>query len=261
MSSTTPWEAALNRSEPCDHLVQLYTDESFLAIAVGRFLTSGLTNGEAAVIIATPAHIAAFTDRLLTAGIDVEAAVQRAQLTVLDAEASLTAFMRDGMPDRDPFRALIVPVVDRARGAGYPRLRLFGEMVNLLWDHNLEATLQLEELWNEVVADQQVALLCAYRIDNFDRRAHRGVLHRISRCHSHLIPVDDYDRLDRAVDRAYADVFGPAGEAAALRELLLSRQAPGPEMPAAEAALLAIRQLSDRTADAVLDRARRYYHR
>jgi hypothetical protein len=150
---------------------------------VGR----GLAEGEAAVIIATPAHVDAFTARLAAGGLDVPEIVDRVQLVVLDAEGGLTTFMVDGMPDRTAFFLLVRSVLDGVRAAGYTSIRVFGEMVNLLWDHNLEATVRLEELWSEVLADQGVSLLCAYRIDAFDRHAHRDVLHQISPVHSHLI--------------------------------------------------------------------------
>src|SRR5947209_16476781 len=105
--------------------------------------------------------------------------------------------MKDGLPDRAAFLATVLPILETIRAEGYRNIRLFGEMVNLLWDHNLEATVQLEEMWNEVLADQGVSLLCAYRIDPFDVRAHRGVLHQISRCTPTWFPLTTYTHLIR----------------------------------------------------------------
>jgi hypothetical protein len=143
--------------------------------------------------------------------------------------------MTDGMPDRAAFIEAITTVLDRVRAGGYPRIRLYGEMVNLLWhDDACDAAIKLEELWNELLSKQGLPLLCAYRIDNFDRQAHRGPLARISATHSHLIPVDDYPRLDRAVERAYADVFGDDADAQSLRQLLATTLSPAPVMPSAQ---------------------------
>ena len=208
LSPPQSWERLLRTPHPRDHVVQLYTDEQFLGRAVAHFLGAGLRDGGAAVIIGTPAHVRVISDRLDTAGVEIPKAVRRGQLVIADAEQCLARFMKDGLPDRAAFLATVLPILETIRAEGYRNIRLFGEMVNLLWDHNLEATVQLEEMWNEVLADQGVSLLCAYRIDPFDVRAHRGVLHQISRCHSHLVPVDDYDRLDRAVERALGDTFG-----------------------------------------------------
>jgi hypothetical protein len=257
--ATPAWESLLRTPHPCDHLVQLYNDEGFLGRAVTYFITPGLLDGEAAAIIAIPEHVVLFKEQFRRARVDVAQAIERGQLFFLDADTCLSKFMVDGMPDRAKFNDLVIPLLDRMRASGYENIRLYGEMVNLLWDHNMEATVALEELWNQVLADQGVSLLCAYRIDNFDRHAHRGVLHRISRCHSHFIPVEDYDRLEHAVDRAYADVFGSRGEPRGLRDVITARVPVSGTMPQAQAALFALSGLSPGIADAVLERTRYYY--
>ena len=207
MSSVSSWESLLRAPRPCDHVVQLYKDEGFLLRAVTHFMGTGLAQGEAGVPVATPSHVKAVTEHLART-IDVPAALARDQLVLLDAETCLQSFMVDGRPDRSAFFTLAHGVLDRVESAGHPKVRLFGEMVNLLWETNLPATVQLEALWSEVLAERQVSLLCAYQLDNFDPHVHRGLLHRISRSHSHLVPVENYERLDAAVDRAYRDVFG-----------------------------------------------------
>jgi MEDS: MEthanogen/methylotroph, DcmR Sensory domain len=253
------WEGLLRTPHPCDHLVQLYNDDAFLARAVSLFTGLGLSDGEGAVIIATPEHAELFKKSLRAAALDVDAMIARHQLQIFNAQSSLDQFMVDGMPDRDKFVGLVMPVFARARAAGYEKIRLYGEMVNLLWDHNMPGTIALEELWNQVLADTGLSLLCAYSIDNFDRHAHRGVLHQISRCHSHFIPVEDYGRLEKAVDRAYADVFGMRGDPRSLRSLISARVAANTVMPPAQAALLALNNLSTGISDAVIERTRFHY--
>ncbi len=260
MTTTGSWEHLLGMPAPCDHVVQLYQDEAFLARATVHFLGTGLARGEGAVVVATRVHAALFTGGLAAAGFAVSDLVHRQQLVVLDAEECLGQLISEGMPDRVAFEPLAKGVFDRIRAAGFARIRLYGEMVDLLWDHNLDATLALEALWNEVIPEEQgLSLLCAYRIDNFDRNAHRGLLHQLGRCHSHMIPVEDYARLDRAVERAYADVFGTSGDGATLRSLLMAEYPSVPKMPLAQGALLALRQVSPSLADAVLERARLHY--
>jgi hypothetical protein len=250
------WERMLDAPGACDHLVQLYTDDRFLARAVGHFVATGLAAGDAAVIVATPGHVALFTDRLPGA----TAALARGQLVVLDAEDCLKTFMVDGMPHRQAFVDTVTSVLRRVRAAGFSKIRLYGEMVNVLWERDaLPAAIRLEELWNDLLAVEHVPLLCAYRIDNFDRHAHREVLGPIGQTHSHMIPLEDDERFERAVARAYTDVFGKEGDAEALRALLVKTFGPASVMPRAQAALLALRGLNGHTADAVLERARRYY--
>ena len=259
MSAATSWEGLVSTPHPCDHLVQLYNDDAFLTRSVSLFIGLGLAGGEGAVIIATPEHRELFKKSLTGAGIEVGALIEREQCVFVDAETCLAHFMADGMPDRDKFVNLVMPLLARVRVAGYGKIRLYGEMVNLLWDHNLPGTVALEELWNQVLADTRLSLLCAYRIDNFDRRVHRGVLHQISRCHSHFIPVDDYGQLEEAVDRAYADVFGTRGDPRRLRTLIAARARATTVMPPAQAALLALDGLSSGIADALLERTRYHY--
>lgn len=258
MSSVASWESVLRAPRPCDHVVQLYKDEGFLLRAVTHFLGIGLAEGGGGVLVATPSHVKAVTERL-AATIDVPSALTRDQLVLLDAETCLAGFMVEGRPDRSAFFTLAHGVLDRVERAGHPRVRLFGEMVNLLWETNLPATVQLEALWSEVLAERHVSLLCAYQIDNFDPQVHRGLLHRITRSHSHLVPVEDYERLDTAVDRAYRDVFGDRPDTARLREVLARQPSTAATMPPGQAALVALRDVRADIADDVLTRARHYY--
>jgi len=259
IDSQQPWQSLLRTPQPCDHVIQLYTDDDFFARAVAEFLETGFAGGAGAVVVATAPHATAIATRLVAAGFDVAAARERGQLVVADAHGTLAQFMVDGMPDRARFFAAITPVLERVRAAGYREIRAFGEMVDLLWDHNLPATIALETLWNEVLADRRVSLLCAYRIDNFDRDVHRGALHQLTHTHSHVIPVEDYDRLEAAVSRAYEDVFGTLGDPGLRREQLVAEHRSPAAMPAAQAALVALRGLSPDIADVVLARARQHY--
>jgi hypothetical protein len=189
MSETrASWDALLRQPLPCDHLVQVYSDDSAFVRSVGRYLQSGLENGEAVVVIATPEHRAALTTHLLA--IDVALATHFAFI-VLDAARSLATFMSHGMPDRAAFRSLIRTIMNQARGGGYEKVRFFGEMVDLLWPDNRPAAMRLEELWREILVEYEVCLLCAYRIRPAGTDAERRLLHQITRYHSHAFEEKD----------------------------------------------------------------------
>src|SRR5439155_4289562 len=132
------------------HGVQFYEDEDFLAAAVSDFLAAGLTLGQPSVVIATEAHRQAFLRHLSNEGFDVDDASRSGQLTFLDARETLSAFMVDDKPNGDRFRNTVGPVVDRAARRTNGRfIRLYGEMVDLLWkDGNTDGAIELEELWN-----------------------------------------------------------------------------------------------------------------
>ena len=251
---------SIRGSHPCDHLIQAYTDDAYLARVVAEYVGTALGRGDGAVVIATPEHSRALTAQLEGRGVDVAAALDAGQLLVLDAARTLARFMVEGRPDRAAFLGVVATALDHVRAAGHRAIRLYGEMVDLLWQEQLETTLQLEALWNEVLTDERLSLLCAYRIDELDRHTH-GILRQVTHCHSRLMPAEDPERFADAVDRAYAEVFGISGEVATLRDLMISRQAPGTALPAAHAALFALDDMPSLLANDIRARARHHYRR
>ncbi len=259
MSASVTWESVLAAPTPRQHIAQLYTEPGFLARAVGRFVGEGLRRGEAVVLVVTPPHWQTIARRLEDDRCALDDLQRRGQLTVLDAAECLAQLLVEGLPDRARFRTLLGGTIDAATAAGHGSIRAFGEMVDLLRRTSLAATIRLEELWAELMTTHSFSLLCGYSLDNFDSQIHRGLLQRVSTAHSDVIPVDDYARLDRAVERAYADIFGPSGEPASLRSTFLAHYARPAAMPDAEAAILAVRQFVPVMADELLDRVRHHY--
>src|ERR1700746_320789 len=85
-----PWDQVLADATAPDHIVQLYQDQDFLGRAVCRFGGAALANGESFLLASTPTHWNAWRTRLEAQGVDVEAARERGQMTVLDAEELLS---------------------------------------------------------------------------------------------------------------------------------------------------------------------------
>jgi hypothetical protein len=257
----SPWHRLLADASAPDHIVQLYQDQDFLGRAVCRFAVAALANAESFVLLSTVPHWEAWRPRLEAEGVDVEAAQERGQLTVLDAEEMLSRFMRDGMPDPPTFLGLVTNLVGQAHAAGrYPRVRLWGEMVNVLWEQgNVAASMKVEELYEQYVGKKHgVATVCAFLMDNFDPDIHVDMLPKLGMYHSHLIPVEDYARLGRAVADALQEAVG-AEEARVLEDRLLSEYRQAFDMPRAEALLLALRQVRPAVADPVLRRSGELY--
>jgi hypothetical protein len=95
-------------------------------------------------------------------------------------------------------------------------------------------------------------------MDNFSGDVHAHMLPRLGDNHSHLIPVEDYRRLEAAVAEALRETVGP-DEAIVLKDRLLSQYQAPFQMPPAQALLLALRQTLPSVADAVLQRSRNLY--
>jgi hypothetical protein len=256
-----PWDRVLADATAPDHIVQLYQDEDFLDRAVCRFGSAALANGEGFLLASTLPHWNAFSPRLEAEGVDVDAARDRGQLTVIDADECLYRFMRDERPDKQTFLGLAADIVDQARAKGrYPTVRWWGEMVNVLWARgNVEASMELEDLFDQYVAKgDNVAIACSFTMDNFDDDVQDHMLPRLGTNHSHLIPVEDYARLERAVADALREAVGPE-EARVLEGQLLSGYRQAFNMPRAEALLLALRQVRPAVADPVLERSGELY--
>jgi hypothetical protein len=133
-------------------------------------------------------------------------------------------------------------------------------MVNLLWERgNVAASMQLEDLFDQLAHEQDIAIFCSFLMDNFNGDVHARMLPRLGENHSHLIPVEDYARLERAVSDALRDAVGP-DESRVLEDQLLSRYPCPLQMPRSQALLLALRQTLPVIADDVLQRSRTLYH-
>jgi hypothetical protein len=97
-------------------------------------------------------------------------------------------------------------------------------------------------------------------MDNFNSEVQSRLLPRLGQNHSHLIPVEDYARLERAVGNALRHTVG-ADDARVLEQQLLSKYSPVLQMPRAQALLLALRESLPDVAESVLIRSRALYHR
>ena len=96
-------------------------------------------------------------------------------------------------------------------------------MVNILWERgDVAASVNLEDLFDQLAHKHDIAIFCSFLMDNFNGEIHTRMLPRLGENHSHLIPVEDYARLERAVADALCDTVGP-DEARVLEEQLLSK--------------------------------------
>jgi len=255
----TPWEQAVENPAPGEHVVQMYRDPDLLVDVVARYCQQGFVKGEAVIVIATHEHRAAFARRLTALGTDVAACTRRGQYIDLDAHECLEAFMIDGAPDRDRFVAVVTPHLTSVRRTGYDRIRLYGEMVELLRPTAFAAAMRLEELWHELLERERQPLLCAYRVDPLDRLDGRVLVPAIARRHSHVVPADDAARFENAVECAFVDVFGADADTTMLRQLCERYRPQSTTMPSAQAVLLNLDDLNPYLGDAVRVIAAEHY--
>ncbi len=163
--TTSGTGADLGHLAPRDQLVQFYADEPVLLDTLESFITSGLSGGESAIVIATGEHLAAVDARLKAAGVSLTIAKARDRYIPINAQDLLARFMSGGWPDEERFTRAMVALLDRA-SAGGSRVRVFGEMVALLWSKGQDAaTLRLEQMWHDLCRAHDFSLFCAYPRD------------------------------------------------------------------------------------------------
>jgi len=194
--------------------VQFYEDDAFLQRTVAEYLAAGLRVGQPAVVIATEAHRAGFSDELRLRGLDPDTLVREERLTFLDARRTLSTLMVGAMPDPDRCAAEIDRVITRvAQRSGTQAVRAYGEMVDLLWrGGNGHAAIALEELWNEAADRHALTLLCAYAMPSF-KASDSESFHQICRTHSHVFPAESFGavRGEEARNREIARLQQRAG--------------------------------------------------
>ena len=184
MSAEAVWILAERLSR--EHIAQLYSSETVLIESLHMFIAHGLSGGESVILVMTPSHRDLLLQRLDADAFDVAGLQHSGRLVLMDAGELLGTFMVDGMPDAPRFRASIGAVVGRVKPKGSSRrVRIFGEMVDLLWKRNLPAAIRVEELWNELIEAYDVSLFCAYSTSE----EHDGFSQTLCALHSHIIPI------------------------------------------------------------------------
>jgi signal transduction histidine kinase len=192
-------------SERSGHVVQFYSDDSFLIESLSRFVGAALVAGDSAIIIATPEHRNGLAHRLSDRALNLAKAAREGRYITLDANEALSRFMYDGLPDRDAFAATIGAEVGRAAASALrrnARVVAFGEMVALLFAKGRpDAAIKLEQLWNDLARQHAFSLRCAYPITTFRDATHAAPFLRICSEHSAVIPGESYTSLSSDQDR------------------------------------------------------------
>ena len=170
-----------------EHDVLFYRDQEELAGWVSEYLLPAIVGDGVAIVLATPDHRKSFEERLARAGVDVAAARAHGSYLALDAGETIRGFMVADSPDPASFWQKITPMLRQAAEVGQP-VRVFGEMVALLWDTGLvSAAIEVEAMWNELGAQHPFSLLCAYPAQSHSCAHHLDALTEICRAHGEVI--------------------------------------------------------------------------
>lgn len=129
-----------------EHAVVFYENHDELIDKIANFLD---VDDCVAVVVATP---------------DVRRSIRLwvRDVVEIDAATLLDSFCRDGRLDAVAFRATVGDLIRSAAGDERP-VRIYGEMVALLWERGLaNQAIELETMWESLAEDLPFALLCGY---------------------------------------------------------------------------------------------------
>jgi MEDS: MEthanogen/methylotroph, DcmR Sensory domain len=153
-----------------------------------RFIEPALKVGNVVIVVATELHQTSLFQRLVADGLNVAAEIEQGSYIPLEVADTLASFMVNDSIDPVLFRKVAGDlIIKAARGAKgkYRRVVVCGEGVHiLLAAGNLEATITLERLWNEILQHYEVDLLCGYFRSAFAREESISTLERVCAVHS-----------------------------------------------------------------------------
>jgi MEDS: MEthanogen/methylotroph, DcmR Sensory domain len=159
------------------HAVVFYRDDTALIDAMVGFIQAAYRELATIIVIATEPHRKELRVRFQS----LDHAEIEATVLYIDAVDLLSRFMVNGQPDRTRFISALTPFVERATHRG--PIRIFGEMVGLLWTQgNTTGALRLEELWTELGARDTFSRVCSYPLSGFPDQ-HHETYYQV--CHTH----------------------------------------------------------------------------
>jgi hypothetical protein len=171
---------------PCNHLLQIYENDTVFLNSLEGFAGSGFLAGETVIVIATHVHLNSLNERLTKQGFKIDKLIELGMYLPLDAEATLKKFMVNNWPDERKFNKIVSSTLKMANKKGR-KIKAFGEMVALLWEQgNADATVQLENLWNKYIEKYKITLFCAYPKSSFNGD-HSTTMQHICASHSKII--------------------------------------------------------------------------
>jgi hypothetical protein len=174
-----------------DHLVHFYEPgPSNFVQDVTQFIAGALYEGDVSLVVAEAERLNAIYDALEEGGIDCRESVKRGRLELLDAHQLLDRFMYAGRPDPESFDRSVGDKVREMLGRRETHaIHIYGEMVGVLWnDGNELAAIELERLWNQLLADLPASLYCGYPIEGFDEPVWSDTMEAVLASHTRAVP-------------------------------------------------------------------------
>jgi DNA-binding NarL/FixJ family response regulator len=174
-------------ASPLRHEIQIYSDDAGLVEGFADFTAAELSAGKAAIVVATPPHLAGVLQELRARNVDVERAIETGILLLRDAHEIMSKFMVDGRLDPERFFDAMEALVTESTKT-IQQVAACGEIAPQLFaaGETLQA-LRLEQLWDIVVHGFHLDTLCGYALKDFenDGEIFRSICAEHSAVHAH----------------------------------------------------------------------------
>lgn len=173
-----------------NHIIKVFRHQSGKIKSITQYITDGLNDNEAVAIIARPFLRKALIDFLVTQGVDVQSCKDQGKIKFFDAEFLLSSLWFDDGIDAEAFEKFVSdPLRVMKQKQKYDKIRIFSEMVNLLWQKGAYAeAMQLEDSWNALFKKFEFSLLITYSLNHLDPSTFDEALEQICRYHPHHNP-------------------------------------------------------------------------
>jgi DNA-binding NarL/FixJ family response regulator len=185
--------ALANKGSKHNHVVQFYRDDSSWRDNISGLVCTALSKGQSLIVCATKAHLDGLHGSLQAHNIDVHGFAKVGRYIALDSTDTLSKFMDADLPNQRKFALLLGSVIREADAAAVTknnRVAIVGEMVAVLWaEKKYDATIKLEQLWNELARTHSFDLHCAYPASGFQEEQMDQAYATICAQHSAIIPA------------------------------------------------------------------------
>jgi len=250
--------ALLSEAPAGRHVCQFESESDPLAESIALFAAGGLQRGDAVVLVAPPEQTDIVIALLERDKLDTDAALESGQLLMLSSRSLLAEVSSDGVPDLERLKGMLDAFLQRIPAEWSRGIRVYGEMVNVLWCGGYpELAVKLEDHWNELARSRPLSVFCGYTLDGLAESTYAGPFSEIGRTHTNVVPTGDDERFRAAVDAATEDVLGISFSlilSCSAREQTLGEH----RLPIGRRTLLWLHQNMPVTSGHILERARHY---
>jgi DNA-binding NarL/FixJ family response regulator len=148
------------------HRLLFCSSDAVLVAAFSRFIAGALDRGNTVIVLVTEAHDVSLQRALQASRVDLALAIRQRRYVSVSINQLLAKVMVNGCPDptqfRDAAEELLTEATRRA-GDQHAEVAACGECSPTVWANgNVEAAIQLEQLWDDIAKSRPMDILCAY---------------------------------------------------------------------------------------------------